>query len=676
MRYMKKSSLIASSLLIFLLSQISVSANLVQVYRQAMTSDPTYHNSIASFMDNRELLPQSIAANLLTAVLQLNDTHTRVTPRHLMPGTFSQSFNSHGYDLSLSQPIFNWANWKGIAVAKNAVKASYANLLFAKQDLMLRVARAYFNVLQAQDNLRFILAEKRFNEQQLEQTQQRFKVGLDAITSVYDSRAGYDSVVAQVIAARNDLKNSREALREITGVLYTHLAPLSHQIPLRSPQPARESAWVQNAEQYNYQILSARYTALSQKENIQVQFAGHLPTLTATGTVSYLNSHSPTVEFTGQGNRTEQGQLLLNIPIYQGGAITSLTRQARYQYLEAVTNMEITHRSVVSQTRQTYNSIISGISQIQADKQAIVSRRASLKGQQAAFKVGTRTIVDVLNAQQALTQSQQEYSRDQYDFINNILLLKADSGRLCESDLAIINSWLNQHYISVKTAHSSYHQLAGKSELDATQNNLEEHQKNLEKEKAKKVNDHNEKNDTKKTGVQNNVDSGNANLEDVHSTTDTETSNTTTTDNNENTTNSNDNTNTNDDKDNSQNNNSVNHNDQTSHNKKIEKKEHYVTAHNHSLTREAKRYTIQLLATPVEHDARIFIKSHHLSQKATYYPVTRHNKNLYEVIYGEFNSARQANKVLKSLNPTLLKNKPWVRSINNVSPSIAHNKKS
>ncbi len=592
---MKK--LVAAIICCLCVAPATFAANLIQVYRQALMSDPTYHKQIAQYKDTHEQIPQSIAQLLLNANVLLNTSYIRIPSSDLFAdATFASSYNTHGYDLNLQQPIFNYSNWLNVSKAKSSVRSAYATLLAARQDLMLRVSKAYFNVLLAQDTLRFTLAEKRFVSQQLEQTEERFKVGLDAITSVYDARASYDNIIAQEIAARNNLKNSRESLREITGVLYTHLAAIHRQIPLIRPVPNNINSWVHETEQHNYTILAARYTALAARDNIKVQFGGHLPTLNGIYDLNYASAAN-FVNGSALGGRTESATLLLNIPIYTGGEVTSLTRQARYQYLTAVTGLEQTHRSQVSLARQTYNSIIAGISQVSADRQAIVSRRASLKATLAAFRVGTRTMVDVLDDQQNLTQAQQQYAQDQYDFINNILTLKSAAGRLCETDLMQINAWLNRYYTSVK--HASYtgvHHVKKtlptpyddstwdkiKTDINLQELKLDENKKAGDIPKEEKKLD---------------------NLDQPH----------------------------------------------LQKPEKLEDIDNQDEARNTPLQHERNEFTIQLISLQSAKAAQHYIERHKLSQKARYFTVNIQDKQRYDVIYGHYKTEQAAITALQQL---------------------------
>jgi len=432
-----------SILALTLLGSSSFAASLMEAYESAMGSDPIYHGAIAAFKANREALPQSIAQMLFNVSYNANAAHNWQYDTSVQP---TMNFYSRQAGITLSQPLFNFANWEAFKAASASVKGAYASLLSAKQNLILRLATAYLGVLQAEDNLRFTLADKRFAAQQLEQSQQQFKVGLQAITNVYEAQAAYDQKAAAEINARNNVKNALEKLREITGVLYVTLAPLKGQVPLLRPVPSSAAFWETAAAKSNLDLIAARYNALAKRENIKIQFAGHFPVVTAQGSWGYLNNERQFFS----GHLASVG-VNLQFPVYTSGLVTSQTKQARYQYLQANTQMESAYRTAISSTRQSFNNIVSGLSQVRADHQSIISNVASLNGTIAAYRVGTRTIVDVLNIQQALSNAQRLYMQDQYAYILSILNLKAATGRLNEDELLTINNWLAKQEIEIGT---------------------------------------------------------------------------------------------------------------------------------------------------------------------------------------------------------------------------------
>lgn len=429
-----------------LLSVQSHATDLMEIYEQALSSDPIFKQAYSTYMSNKEALPQARAA-LLPSLLgtggQISKTQNQFGQNSFTGGVIPlrQSFYTYAYNLTATQAIFNYQSWMQIKLAKDSVKAAQATFNSSAQDLILRTAQAYFNVLLAKDTLRFTQAEKRANKRQLEQAQQRYKVGLDAITSVYEAKAAYDETVAREIADKNNLINRFEDLRKLTNHTYESLAPLRNgKIPLINPEPNNVNEWVDVALKQNYQLLSAKYSALAAKKNIQVQAGQNYPTINVQG--NYQDSKTNAITVVGN-QKTASVTLNLSFPIYQGGLVLSQTRQANYDYQTASEAFEESYRNTLVNTRIAYNNILDGIEKIKADRQAIISAENSLSSTEAQFKVGTRTMVDVLDAQQRLFRTQLQLSTDQYTYIQSILLLKQSAGTLNANDLAQINSWLS-----------------------------------------------------------------------------------------------------------------------------------------------------------------------------------------------------------------------------------------
>lgn len=437
-------------------SYAAATADLLQVVQQAYSGDQTFQSARATYLAATETYPQALA--LLLPNIGLTGSVTTERNETLegfqgIPGS-SDDLSGYQYNLTATQPVINFNNWWGLSSASYQVKQAAATYAAAAQDLLFRTAQAYLNVLLAQDTLRFNIAEKLATERQLDQAKQRFQVGLDAITSVYNAQASYDANVAQVIAAENNVQNTKEQLRRITGVYYQNLATLKKQMPLLTPVPNNVETWVYKSEQYNFTLQAARFGADAAREDIKVAFAGHLPTIDAVGSSQRIRLGDPETQISAEDTRVNSASLQLNLPIFQGGLVNSQVRQAQYNYQNAIAQMEDTHQQVSTDLRQTYNSIISGISLVKADKQAVISQQASVDSTEAALKVGTRTIVDLLNAQQELFQAQTTLAQDQYAYINNTLLFKQLAGTLTYKDLVAINSWLaNQG--SIKSPYSN-----------------------------------------------------------------------------------------------------------------------------------------------------------------------------------------------------------------------------
>lgn len=443
---------------ITILSTVSYAyaANLMDVYRQAMLSDAKFQSARAQFLAATEAYPQARALLLP----QLSGQATESSYRTTVFGNFSQNFvsdvpgqepaiqttgtdkyNVGVYQLNLTQPIVNFANWAQLRIARAQVEQAAANYAAASQDLMMRTATAYFNVLQAEDTLRFTEAEKRATYRELDEAQQRYNVGLDAITSVYNARASYDAILAREISDKNAVINAREQLRQITNIYYKNLATLKTSFPLLTPQPNDVNQWVQVATQQNLSLVAANFATVAARENIQYNFANHLPTINALGNLTRQKPSENTFA-SPQDLQQDSVGLQLNLPIYQGGLVVSKTRQAKDQYLQAIEQREDTYRQVLVNTNQTFNDVVAGISKIEADEASILSNQSSVDSTAAALEVGTRTIVDLLNAQQSLFDAQLIFAQDRYQYLINTLTLKQLAGTLNITDLQKINTWL------------------------------------------------------------------------------------------------------------------------------------------------------------------------------------------------------------------------------------------
>ncbi len=420
--------------------------DLCHIYQSALTHDPAYRAAIATYQAARETSPQAWSALLpdIRFSSELSSTRRNFTSNQgVLP--FEPTGRAYNYSLTLTQPLLAFDKVAALRQAGHSVKQAWSNWRKSEQDLIVRVVSAYFEILEAQDSLRFTQAEKRAHHRQLEQSKQRYKVGLDAVTSVYNAQASYDSVVAQEIAAKNALNNQREALRAITGKFYKHIKPLKDKTPLVIPSPASPEKWVQTALRQNWSIQEAWHAMRAAEQDIRVKRSGHLPTLSLQALLNGGESTSRNiVTGTAHTTRTQDARMSLkmDLPILQGGLVASRDRQAQRNLDASLARLDQVKLQTMTQMRQTYHSIIAGISQVKAGKQAVQSSRSSLKSTETALKAGTRTIVNLINAQRDLTQAQRQLAADRYRYIKNTLALKEIAGNLSEQDVRHINHWL------------------------------------------------------------------------------------------------------------------------------------------------------------------------------------------------------------------------------------------
>jgi outer membrane protein len=409
----------------------------------AVENDPEFRRVAANKRAILELRPQAIA-ELLPAVNLTGNTYSNdqdISAGFVVGGSGSNEldFNSHGYALNLSQPLFRTDRWLRLRQANSQIKQADAELTAAQQNLMLRTSLAYFLVLGAGDNLQFAQAEQKSLSRQLEQARQRFEVGLIAITDVQEAQAGHDRAVAQEIAAQNDLSVQYEVLRQITGQYFSDLAILGEDMPLVNPEPEDIEQWTTTALDQNAQVQAQLYAVETAREEIKVQFTGHLPTLDLVARHGYDKSGG---RFSDSKVHATAVGLELNVPIYQGGYVNSRTREARQRLDASLESLELARRETQRQTRASYLSVISGISQVKAFKQALISSETALEATNAGFEVGTRTAVDVIAAERATSEARRDFARSRYDYILNTVRLKQAAGTLSDQDLLLINQWL------------------------------------------------------------------------------------------------------------------------------------------------------------------------------------------------------------------------------------------
>lgn len=426
------------------LHSVSHAADLLDIYHQALENDPTFKAAYSTFLSKTESIPQAQSALLpqlgMTSFLSRNALDVQTQSFETI-----QTYNSNQLVLNASQSIFNLQAWAKVKQAKAAVKAAHADYNNAAQDLILRSAQAYLDVLMSQDTLNYAEAKKRANKRQLEQAQERFDVGIDTITTVYEAKAAYDQSIAEVISAQNNQVNRNENLRKLTNTVYEHLAPLRNsKVPLIKPEPNNVDDWIAAGLKQNYKLFAATFGLQAARENIKAQSAGNWPTLALQGTRTQTNSATGNSDFFVPTKYVQSNlALAMNFPAYQGGLTESQTRQAQYDFQTSSENLELVYRDVIVNSRIAFNTIVDGISKVRADRQTIISQKNSLESTEAQFQVGTRTMVDVVNAQQRLFEAQEELASDQYKFIMSILKLKYLAGSLNGIDLEEINHWMD-----------------------------------------------------------------------------------------------------------------------------------------------------------------------------------------------------------------------------------------
>jgi len=426
------------------LAPLAVAEDLLTVYQQAVQNDAQLAAAAAARDAAHELKPQALSFVLpnVQASAQTAKNTLRTDSAGTFPPSGKSEFNSHSWQVQMVQPLFNWQLIAGIGQADALVRQADNQYGFAEQELMLRTADRYFGVLSANDSLQFALAEKAAIGRQLEQAKQRFDVGLIAITDIHEAQARYDLTVAQEIEARNQLTNALEALREVTGTGYEALAPLTESLPLEPPAVADVETWVKQGLEQNPLVAAAVEAANAARKEIERQRARHYPTLDATAT--YLDSgFNGSRQGSGYDGEDTIYGLQVKLPLFEGGRTSSQVRQAQQQYRQAEQNLEQQRRATSRGTRDAFLGVQAAISRVKALTQALVSNQSALEATELGYRVGTRTSVDVLDAERELYRAKRNLATARYDYVLNVLRLEQASGQLAQDDLTRVNGWLD-----------------------------------------------------------------------------------------------------------------------------------------------------------------------------------------------------------------------------------------
>ncbi|EXJ14372.1 TolC family outer membrane protein [Imhoffiella purpurea] len=436
-------ALLGLSLCNVCLCSVAKAEDLLQIYDMAVVSDPTLRESEQTLFATRESKPQARSLLLPTLSVSGGAQYQDVDSSGHSTNGFAfdrqDDYGTQNVTAVIQQSVYSRANWLGLKQSDNIIAQAEAEFRNSQIDLMVRTTEAYFDVLRASDAVTVQEAFLRANERQLEQSKQRFEVGLVAITDVNESQAAYDSARAELITAKNSLNNAWEALRTIVGQVNVPLARLGDKLPLAPPEPNSLETWAETAIRSNYGIIAASEAANSAKQEIAIQRSGHLPTVDLEAGYDLTRSDA---KYDTDSDTAYVG-LTVNVPIFQGGAVTSRTRQAGYQFRAAQDRLDQTRRTVNQQVRDSFRGILSSIEDVKARQAAIVSARSALESTQAGLEVGTRTQVDVLNAQRNLFQAEYDYLSARYNYIINGIKLHQATSTLSRDVLAKGNAWLN-----------------------------------------------------------------------------------------------------------------------------------------------------------------------------------------------------------------------------------------
>ncbi|BCB26861.1 outer membrane protein [Sulfurimicrobium lacus] len=422
-------------------SQAADTTNLMSVYRQALACDAVFASASASYQAAREKLPQGLAQLLpnvnLSASTTWNGLDVSYSGATSLPSG-KRDYNSNAYTVSLNQPLYRIQNWKQYEIAKVQVGQAEMQLALAQQDLMLRVAQAYFDVLLAQANATLAAAQKQAIKEQLAQARRNFEVGTATITDTHEAQARHDLAEAAEIAASNELEVRKRALERIIGKAPGPLAGVEENFPLLLPEPNDMNQWVKTAEQQSLPVQIQRATSEIAKREVERNRGAHQPTLDLVASYSD-GSASGSLYGVASDTRASAIGVQLNFPLYQGGSVNSRVREAVANQEKANHDLEQTLRQAEYATREAFLGVASGMAQVKAYKQARISSQSSLDSSRLGMEVGVRTFVDVLNAQQQLFSTSRDLNKAVYDYLLSRLKLKQASGSLSEEDLQQLN---------------------------------------------------------------------------------------------------------------------------------------------------------------------------------------------------------------------------------------------
>ena len=444
-------------------SSFSYGDDLVSILQLALENDPTLRQAEANYRENREgmiqtrasLLP-SIGLGGSTSRLTSGPTdsvyvdvpdpisgqsiRTRVAEDH----SFRPGLNNHGWGMNLTQSVLNLANWYSFQSAKARDKAAAVNLAAQEQDLIMRVATAYFDVLRAIDTLETNVQEEEAALRSLEQTRQREEVGLVAITDVFDSQAAYDLAQNTTILQQDILQSRYEALAAITGQPHPSIEVLREDFPILEVDGSLDD-WENEAENSSLAIAAAEYNLEASRKNLKARKSDHLPTID----FSSGWNHNVTAPIVSQGIQIGGGAfdrtslaLSLSIPIYSGGAISSRKRAAEYNVISAQESLNLTERQLTQNIRNAYRRVNTDVLVIAQRQQSITSAQSALDATELGAEVGTRNIVEVLRARENLYRALRQYADARYSYVLDSLILRQVAGILTPQDIIDLNEWL------------------------------------------------------------------------------------------------------------------------------------------------------------------------------------------------------------------------------------------
>ena len=437
-----------SKLLIVVLSCSYLSAeNILEIYNEALENDPTYRSAEYSYLADKEIVVQGRAA-LLPSITLSGSTNWN---EYYQNDVLQQEYNSFSKSARITQPLFRLDTWFNFKRSKSLTNAAEADFAYEQQSLLLRTAELYFGVLRAIDNLNAAISEEKAIKKQLDQAQQRFEVGLSAITGVQEAQLAFDLSKAARISTEGNLFSAREALNALIGREIFSLNELGDNLNVSSPYPNSKEEWVELALKNNYQLKASYLRKDAAKNNARNAASNHLPKIDIVGSGSDSETNQfnyEGFEINGQGipipavTGRRNYAIQMSVPIFQGGAVSSRRKQAYSQYNQADENSLFTERRVIQEVRSQFSNVATLVANVTAQKQAVISATSALEATQVGYKVGTRNVVDLLQAEKNLYSAEKNLANAKYDYILANLRLALAAGTISPSDIVDINNLL------------------------------------------------------------------------------------------------------------------------------------------------------------------------------------------------------------------------------------------
>jgi outer membrane protein len=433
---MKKLLTLTSAIL---LPSAVIAADLSTIYDMAASNDP----QIAAARASREADAYNvmIARGALLPQAEASYTHTNVEIEIDGVNGLVTDYELGAFSVTAGMSLFNLNSWYTYKAARAGNDNGIYELQMAEQQLLLRTAEAYFNVLRAEDNLSTADAELKAVQRSLEQTKQRYDVGLTAITDVHSAQAAYDLSYANLLGQQANRQIQYETLEQLTGQTISDVAALKGSVEMNRPEPADPNSWVNSGMDKfpGLRMVDAQLEAARLQRN--AARAAHLPTVEVFANYEDGDQATIITEDPAGVTRTAYG-IKVSVPLLAGGSLYAQTKQAALNYAAADYLLENERRTVRQNIRTLYLQVQNDVLNIKARQQSIRSARSALDATQTGYKVGTRNIVEVLDAQQQLYGAERDYANARYDYIINLLTLKYYAGTLNEGDINMLNGWL------------------------------------------------------------------------------------------------------------------------------------------------------------------------------------------------------------------------------------------